>query len=131
MDRRTMPFSEVGKESVRRLITRWIRVRRAAPSASWACSARCPERGERPGRALVAGTCVSGLQSVEVRGRMLAYRPWILRNCSTFGAALCIRVSLDTMRVKFASVIMNEDGDSVESTDTVTVERRRNSEVAP
>ena len=50
--------------------------------------------------------------------------PW---NCPTFGAAPRICVSLDTRRVKFASVIMNGDaGDSV-----VTVERRMNSEAAP
>jgi len=56
-------------------------------------------------------------------------KPWILRNCPTFSAAPRIRVSLDTRRVRFASVIMSEDGDSVELVDVV--ERRRNSEAAP
>ena len=51
--------------------------------------------------------------------------PWILRNCSTFSAALRICVSLDTRCVKSASVIMSRDGG-----DSVTVERRMNSEAA-
>ena len=55
--------------------------------------------------------------------------PWILRNSPTFRAAPRIRVSLDTRRVKFTSVIMSEDGDSVESADAV--EWRRNSEARP
>jgi hypothetical protein len=55
--------------------------------------------------------------------------PWMLRNCPTFSAAPRIRVSLDTRRVKFASVIMSEEGESFESADVV--ERRRSSEAAP
>jgi hypothetical protein len=55
--------------------------------------------------------------------------PWILRNCPTFSAAPRIRVSLDTRRVKFASVIMSEDGESDELADVV--ERRRSSAAAP
>jgi hypothetical protein len=51
----------------------------------------------------------------------------MLRNCPTFSAAPRICVSLDTRRVKFASVIMREDGgDSVDA-----VERRINSAAAP
>jgi hypothetical protein len=34
----------------------------------------------------------------------------MLRNCPTFSAAPRIRVSFDTRRVRFASVIMSEDG---------------------
>jgi hypothetical protein len=61
--------------------------------------------------------------------REWAHEPWILRNCPTFSAAPRIRVSLDTRRIRFASVIMSEDGDSVELVDVV--ERRRSSEAAP
>ena len=35
--------------------------------------------------------------------------PWILRSCLTFSAIPRIRMSLDTRRVKFASVIMNHE----------------------
>jgi hypothetical protein len=55
--------------------------------------------------------------------------PWILRNSLTFRAAPCIRVSLDTRHVKFALVIMSEDGDLVESSDAI--EWWRNSEACP
>ncbi len=54
----------------------------------------------------------------------------MLRNCPTFSAAPRIRVSFDTRRVRFASVIMSEGGGSVELVVDV-VERRRNSEAAP
>jgi hypothetical protein len=60
---------------------------------------------------------------------MRAHQPWILRNCPIFSAAPRICVSLDTMRVKFASVIIREDEDPVDSVDVV--ERRSNSEAAP
>jgi len=74
------------------------------------------------------GICQIG--SGEVHGRRWLQIPWILRNCPTFSAAPRIRVSLDTRRVKFASVIMSEEGESaVESADVV--ERRRSSEAAP
>ena len=56
--------------------------------------------------------------------------PWMLRNCPTFSAAPRIRVSFDTRRVRFASVIMSEDGGSAESV-LDAVERRRYSEAAP
>ena len=53
---------------------------------------------------------------------------WILRYWPTFSAAPRIRVSLG--RVKFASVIMSEEGESVvESADVV--ERRRSSDSEP
>ena len=54
----------------------------------------------------------------------------MLRNCPTFSAAPRIRVSFDTRRVRFASVIMSEDGGSAESL-LDAVERRRYSEAAP
>ena len=75
--------------------------------------------------------CVSvGRSQRKIRVRMRGHEPWILRNCPTFSAAPRICVSLDTRRVKFASVIMSEDvGDSVDSADAV--ERRTNSEAAP
>ena len=61
-----------------------------------------------------------------VRGHGL----WVLRNCPTFSAAPRICVSLVTRRVKFASVIISEDGgDSVDS--VVAVERRMSAEAAP
>ena len=61
--------------------------------------------------------------------RIRAHGPWILRNCPTFNAAPRICVSLDTMRVKFASVIIRDDEVPVDSVDFV--ERRSNSEAAP
>ena len=59
-----------------------------------------------------------------------SHGPCMLRNCPTFSAAPRIRVSFDTRRVRFASVIMSEDGGSVESVGDA-VERRRSSEAAP
>ena len=67
--------------------------------------------------------------SGEVHGRRRLQIPWILRNCPTFSAAPRIRVSLDTRRVNFTSVIISEDGESVELADVV--ERRKSSEAAP
>jgi len=55
----------------------------------------------------------------------------MLKNCPTLSAAPRIRVSLDTRRVRFASVIMREDGDSDSAELPVAVERRRNSDAAP
>jgi hypothetical protein len=69
----------------------------------------------------------------EVRGQALVvYKVrWlqILRNWPTFSAAPHIRMSSDTRRVKFASVIMSKKGESVGSADVV--ERRSYSDAAP
>jgi len=81
-----------------------------SPSASWVCSVRYLARGERRGRAPAAAHVYP-------------------RNCPTFSAAPHIRVSLDTRCVKFASVIMSEEGESVESAGVV--ERRKSSEAVP
>jgi hypothetical protein len=100
------------------------------PSASWACSAHYLARGGRRGQAPgAAHVYLPGMGQGDVHGRRWLQIPWILRNCPTFRAAPRIRVSLDTRRVKFASVIMSEEGESVESADVV--ERRRSSEAAP